>query len=325
MNFPSDLRLAIGTASLLLLGACGIEAESDDADAEAGAGTATALEIELDAAEQARLGIALEPLGAAVFEERVEGPALVLDAQPIIEMLAGRIAAEAAARQSQAASERAAALFGSDTAVSREVLETAQRQAAVDDAALNVARAQALVSYGSGAPWFDTARRAHLVAALTAGDGVVVRASFTGGLPRGAQPAALAFRPIGATAAARAWSSADVWVGPADPAVPGRALFAYVEPADGLVSGARLVASYGAGEPLDGVRVPAGAVVFAGGSAWCYVAADEGVFVRTAVDLRRPLPDGYFQASGFTAGSPVVVAGAGLLLAAELGGAAEED
>ncbi len=312
-------------ASLLLLGACGMEAEPEDAEDAASTATATALEIELDAAEQARLGVTLALLAAASFEERVEGPALVLDAQPIIEMLATRIAAEAAARQSQAANERAAALFGSDAAVSREVLESAQRQAAVDDAALNVARAQALVSYGSGAPWFDVARRARLVAALTAGEGVVVRATFAGEFPQATAPGALAFRRIGETAAAPNWTSMDIWFGPADPAVPGRAVFAYVEPAAGLVSGARLIASYGTGARLDGVRIPAAAVVFAGGTAWCYLAADDGVFVRTAVDLRRPLPDGYFQAEGFTADVPVVVAGAGLLLAAELGGAADED
>jgi len=325
MKFLSILRPAIVTASLLVLGGCGMEAEPEDIDDAASAATATALEIELDAAERVRLGVVLEPLREATFEERVEGPALVVDAQPIIAALATRIAAEAAARQSQAASERAAALFGSDAAVSREVLETAQRQAAVDDAALNVARAQALVSYGSGAPWFDAARRTRLVAALSAGEGVVVRATFTGGFPQGAEPAALAFRRVGATDAEAGWRSDDIWFGPVDPAVPGRSLFAYVEPADGLVFGARLVASFGAGAQLRGVRVPAAAIVFAGGTAWCYVAADEGRFVRIAVDLGRPVADGYFQAQGFTAGVPVVVAGASMLLAAELSGATEED
>jgi len=320
-----ELPPAFVAASLMLLAACGMESESEDAEGAENAATATALEIELGEAEQLRLGIVLEPLGEASFEERVEGPAVVIDAQPIVAVLAARIAAEAAARQSQAASERAAALFGSDAAVSREVLETAQRQAAADEAALNVARAQALVSYGSNAPWFDTMRRAQVVAALAAGEGVVIRASFTSGFPQGAAPSELAFRGIGEAFSTQGWRSQDIWVGPVDPAVPGRALFAYVEPADGLVSGARLVASFRAGARLEGVRIPAAAVVFAGGTAWCYLAADEETFIRTAIDLMRPLDDGYFQASSSIAGTPIVVAGAGLLLAAELGGATEED
>jgi len=61
--------------------------------------------------------------------------------------------------------------------------------------------------------------------------------------------------------------------------------------------------------------VPLSAVVLAGGEPWCYVQTPDDVFVRRRVDLGRPLPQGYFQAQGFTAGERVVVAGAGLLLA----------
>jgi hypothetical protein len=43
------------------------------------------------------------------------------------------------------------------------------------------------------------------------------------------------------------------------------------------------------------------------------------------VDLSRALPDGYFQGSGFKTGERVVVAGAGLLLAREIGGGGEGD
>ena len=71
--------------------------------------------------------------------------------------------------------------------------------------------------------------------------------------------------------------------------------------------------------------VPASAVVLAGGEAWCYVAEADDVLARRRVDLGRPLPQGYFQPSGFMPGEHVVVAGAGLLLAREIGGGAEPD
>jgi hypothetical protein len=132
-------------------------------------------------------------------------------------------------------------------------------------------------------------------------------------------------RPVGQRSERDVWRSGDIWLGPADPSVPGPALYAYVDPAADLVSGARLIASFVDGAPQSGVTVPASAVVFSGGSAWCYVAADDGGFARAAVDLSHPVDDGYFQASGFEAGREVVTAGAGLLLATEVGGADEED
>jgi hypothetical protein len=65
--------------------------------------------------------------------------------------------------------------------------------------------------------------------------------------------------------------------------------------------------------------------VLAGGEAWCYVAESDEVLARRRVDLARPVPQGYFQTSGFEPGERVVVAGAGLLLAREIGGGAETD
>jgi len=309
----------------LMLPACELDTPAEGPGEEPPETAPVMLEVGLDEEEQERLGLRMEPLVQIEYEERIDGPGVVLDAEPIVQMLAERAAAEAAARQSRAASERAAALFGSDAAVSREVLEAAERQTAADEAALDVARARALVAYGAAAPWLEPARRARATTALTNGSAVVVRASFPGGFPESGAPDELTLRRVGEGGLSPSWRSSEVWTGPADPAVPGPSLLAYVEPAQGLVSGARVVASFGAGMPLHGVRVPSPAVVFAGGAAWCYVATDDDTFVRTEVDISRPVDDGYFQARGFTAGAPVVVAGAGLLLASELGGAEEED
>jgi hypothetical protein len=109
--------------------------------------------------------------------------------------------------------------------------------------------------------------------------------------------------------------------------VPGPVLFAYVEDAGDLVSGERVVASVADGPPIDGVLVPASAVVIAGGAAWSYALEAPDRFVRTPVDLDRPLGGGYFQpaSANLEAGESVVVGGAGLLLSAETGGAEEED
>jgi len=319
----------IAAACALLLAGCDSRSRSmpDAADAgEAGAGEAEAgsLGVSLDVEQQARLGVSIARLEAAEFEQRVEGAGTVLEVQPIVEAMASLITAEAAVEQSSAARERAASLFGADAAVSREVLESAVRQAASDQAALDVARARAAVAFGIAAPWLDASRRADILGSLTDGRSAVVRTGFPGGLPAGL-PAGISFRRIGASATEATWQAADVWDGPADPAVPGPALMAYVESAAGLVPGTRVTGFFGTGARQSGVVVPTSAVVFAGGAAWCYLADGEGVFLRAAVDLGRPLGGGYFQPTGFDAGDAVVVAGAGLLLAREMSGAEEED
>lgn len=323
---------AVFVASLVALAAtaCDRAGETDSADAAAAAGTEPVdqllVRVSLDAEDRERLGLAVAPLAAATYAERLQGQALVLDAQPVVELLASWTAAEAAARQSRAARERAAALFDADAAGSREALEAAERQAAADTAALEVARARATVAYGNAAPWLEAARRAASLTALRDGTAALVRASFPG---RGLSelPDAIGLRPLGAAGTGEARAVTELWFGPADPNVPGSVLLAWVSPAQGLVAGARLAATIATGAERAGVVVPASAVVLAGGSAWCYRAVEAGAFQRTAVDLGRPLGGGYFQDAGFTAGDEVVVAGAGLLLAHELTGveAGEEE
>ena len=114
-----------------------------------------------------------------------------------------------------------------------------------------------------------------------------------------------------------------MWPGPADPNVPGPTVLALLPVPNGLSAGERLIASVAAGSESDGVAVPRSAVVLAGGEAWSYVQTGDDELARRRVDMGRPLPQGYFQAAGFEPRERVVVAGAGLLLAREIGGGAE--
>jgi hypothetical protein len=326
-------RHSLGVAVVLSLAAlalAGCQGGSEDktqaGSAAPGAESADALlvRVSLDAEDRDRIGLAVALLEAGMYQERIEGQAVVLDAQLAVELMANWTAAEAAARQSRAARNRAAALFDADAAGSREALESAERQAATDSAALEIARAKATIAYGNTAPWLDASRRAASLAALRDGTAVLVRASFPGEKLSEA-PAELVLQGLGSRRDDQRIVVADPWFGPADPSVPGSVLLAWVSPAEGLVAGARLAATLADGDELGGVVVPASAVVLAGGSAWCYRVVEDDAFQRTAVDLGRPLGDGYFQASGFSPGDDVVVAGAGLLLAHELTGAEAED
>jgi hypothetical protein len=307
-----------------MLGACGGGAPEETAANGAAHAEAPALGVVLSAAEQAKLGIAVGEVQAATFQPSLEGPAHVVDAQTVVGAMAELSRAEAGARASRAALQRARDLFSIDTAVSAETLEAAERQAATDAAELSIARARAALSFGAAAPWLDASRRESLLTALANGATLLVSASFPGGLPE-PRPGVLAVRRVGAGARAASWSATELWAGPADPNVPGPTLLALLATPDGLSYGERLTASVQTGQPLPGAVVPLTAVVLAGGVPWCYVRTSDDEFVRRRVELGRPVAQGYFQEQSFTAGERVVIGGAGLLLARELGGGAEEE
>jgi hypothetical protein len=305
-----------------MLGGCGRN-EPDEAPAEHAGEDTLALGVELDGTEQEKLGVELGEINAAQLQPSIDGPARVLDAQAVVAAMAELAKAEADSRTSQTALQRARDLNRLDKAVSAETLEAAERDAAAAEAQLRVARARAALEFGARAPWLEAERREPLLTALSSGATVLVSASFPSGLA-GADPRSLTLRRMGA-ARTDAWSAIAAWPGPADPNVPGPTLLALLPAPPGVGYGERLTASVVNGPSVAGAVVPLSAVVLAGGEPWCYVQTDAGVFERRRVSLSQPLPQGYFEETGFAAGERVVVAGAGLLLAREVGGGAAED
>jgi hypothetical protein len=304
---------------LIVLGGCGRDAVAPKA-AGTEDETKPALGVALDEEERRKLGVELGEVRAATFQPTVDGPARVVDAQTVVAAMAELAKASAEARTSEVALKRARDLYQADKSVSAETLEAAERQAAADQAQLAVARAHASLAFGA-APWQSAERREPLLAALSSGSTLLVSASFPSGLP-GARPGEISLRRVGG--GAERWSSAEAWTGPSDPSVPGPTVLALLAAPAGLSYGERLIASVATGASLAGSTVPVSAVVLAGGEGWCYVQESGEALARRRVDLSRPLPEGYFQESGFKPGERVVVAGAGLLLAREIGGAEAE-
>ncbi|HET8698071.1 MAG TPA: hypothetical protein VFO94_11320 [Gammaproteobacteria bacterium] len=321
MSARAAVRSAALAAWLALGAACGRDEPEAEAVSAAAEGAASALTVELDSKEQRKLGIETAELAAGAYQATIDGPARVVDAREVVDSMAALAEAEAHVRTSRTALERARKLFALDTAVSADTLEAAERQAAQDESALRSARARATLGFGPSAPWLDAGRREPLLAALTAGSTLLLSASFPSGLDGGA-PASLTLRRVDSRGSER-WTAAEVWLGPADPSVPGPTALALLPAQGGLGAGERLIASVAAGESAEGVVLPRSAVVLSSGEAWAYVQAADEEFVRRRVDVTRALADGYFQAAGFELREHVVVAGAGLLLAREIGGGAE--
>jgi hypothetical protein len=302
------------------LGGCGGGADKPRAgSAEEGK---PALGVALDDEERGKLGVELGDVSAATFQPTLDGPARIIDAQTVVAAMADLDKATAEARTSEVALKRARDLYRADKTVSAETLEAAERQAAADQAQLAVARAHASLEFGA-APWLAAERRESLLAELSRGEMLLVSASFPSGLPAD-RPGNLALRRVG-TQIGTFWITTEIWTGPSDPSVPGPTMLGLLSTPQGLSYGERLIASVATGPEVAGSVVPSSAVVLSGGEAWCYVEESDDVLARRRVDLGRPVPQGYFQMSGFMPGEHVVVAGAGLLLAREIGGGAESD
>ncbi|HUQ53064.1 MAG TPA: hypothetical protein VM692_12640 [Gammaproteobacteria bacterium] len=306
----------------LALAACNRE-PSSDTPLDSAEPEAAQLGLVLSAEDREKLGVELDEVASATFQPTIDGPAYVVDAQAVVGAMAELGKAEADARTSQAALKRTRDLFNNDTAVSAEALEAAERAAATDDAQLRIARARATLAFGATAPWLDANRRDPLLAALSGGSMLLISASFPSGLGD-VRPDAITLRRVGNTGAP-SWTATEIWAGPSDANVPGPTLLALLDPPADLSYGERLRASAPIGATLSGVTVPVSAVVLAGGEAWCYVESADEELVRRRVDLGRPVDFGYFHDQGFASAERIVTAGAGLLLARELGGGAEED
>jgi hypothetical protein len=285
-------------------------------------GTAAHAEAKPDKSEE---GVTLKPeevtaLGIVTGEARsvrrapeVSGFAVVVAREPLAQGLAELRTAIAAHRQSLAALERNRRLAGTPGAMPADTQEAAQRQAAADEATLELARQRLLATFGQDAPWKNPESSPEL-GALTGGRSRLVRVTFPlGALASDPQVLRLARLDQAATG----WMSHTVWRAPADGAVPGRSYFALLQGSE-PGEGDHLLAWAATGEPEAGVLVPASAVIISGGRFYCYLEKAPGTFVRTEIDPNRPMDGGYFASKGITAGNRIVTSAAGQLLAREL-------
>jgi hypothetical protein len=117
----------------------------------------------------------------------------------------------------------------------------------------------------------------------------------------------------------RGWEAKKIWSAPADPTIPGKSYFALLAKTD-LQPGEHVLVYSPTGPATDGVEIPSGAIVLSQEKTWCYVQTAPGTFRRMMVNMRRTLSHGYF--AELQPGMRVVVKGAGLLLARELGSTA---
>jgi hypothetical protein len=321
-----DCFVLLACLSLALLSACQRSepsAANDEVEAAAKPVEQTGSGLTLTPAEIEKMGIVTASIAATTVATQTRGYGVVLTHDAIAQAVADVTTADAAARQSRAALARAVNLAGTPGAFSAETQETAQRQAAADQAALVLARRKLSAMFGLSQPWKDD-ERSKLLESVANGTIKVVRATFPLGTLTGATPRTLQISRPDAGSGAERWKTDTVWVAPADATIPGRSLFALLRN-DDVGEGERVDVWAAVDKTQTGALVPESAVVISEGKYWCYIEKQPGVFTRTAIDTSRLVQGGYFVTDGVAADETVVTAGAGLLLARETNPSPEAD
>ena len=278
--------------------------------------------VTLTAEQIEKLGLRTAILKPADFGEEAVGYGTVIPHEAIAQSAAELVTAEATERQSRAALQRTQRLSGTAGALSADVAEGAARQAAVDAAALPLARQRLSATYGQKPPWTNGANPA-LLNSLADGRTQLVRVTFPLGALPAAAPQTLRGARIGAARGSR-WKMSTIWAAPADANVPGRSFFALLREGD-AGEGERIVVWASLGDRQTGVVIPRAAVLINDSKYWCYRQQQPGRFVRTEIDTDKPFDDGYFVTEGVTAGDAIVTQGAAQLLAQESNTGADAD
>jgi hypothetical protein len=260
--------------------------------------------------------VRVAPVTAAIYTPQVHGYGVVLDLGALATADAGVATAAAAARQSAADLARAQALFAQGGAVSKQSLDAAQKQATSDQTSLLLARRQEVVQFGPQLPW--RSGDASVLAALTSGHAILVRATFPMDSIEAARPPEISVTHLGAKQDSARWTAKQIWAAPADPTIPGRAFFALVTGSN-LQSGEHVLAYAPIGASVSGWRIPTDAMVLNDEKAWAYLQIAPGHFQRLQIDPELTLPGGYFTTAPLARGRLAVVRGTGLLLAREIG------
>jgi hypothetical protein len=319
----ATLGLAACAAVMLLLCGCHEAASTEatpaaaapetEAKDKAASGEGSEEGVSLKPEEIEKMGIVTTEARAITSAPEAAGFGVVSPHETIAQAVAELRTAVAAERQSSSALERSKRLAGTPGAMPADTQETAERQAAADQAALALAKQRLSATFGQNPPW-KNAQSSPQLWALASGQTKLVRVTFPLGSVDDAAPGSVRLAHINVAPAGKSWQSNSVWRAPADSTVPGRSFFAILKSGE-VSEGDHLMAWAPVGAPESGVLVPAAAALISAGKFWCYIEKEPGTFVRTEFDPNRPTADGYFVKDNISAGDKIVTASAGQLLA----------
>jgi hypothetical protein len=283
--------------------------------------------VKVDGATLERSGIETARLSTAPYTVQIRAYGMVLDLARLTDLSNSYTNAEAQLHTVQAklaaskpAFERAKRLFDNEHSVSLQVLQSAEAAFRADEAAegaaesqLRTLRATAYQEWGS-ALGKSLIERSELITRLIERQDFLVQVT----LPPGVivqEPPSIAAMDRGANLRAPI-----TFISPAtraDPRIQSLSVFYTVPASSGVLPGMNVLAFLPAGTAVDGVAIPAEAVIWWQDRAWIYRRTSPEAFVRTQIATELPAPGGGYTVKDLPSDTEIVSRGAQLLLSEE--------
>jgi hypothetical protein len=306
----SDSRWLRLLACMALLPAFAL-ADTDDDDAPPARAPGAALE--LTSPQQEAVGVALSHPVQGAGPRQTDAHALVLDPVELVTDVGRLVSSRSAARNAAADARRVEGLYKNGANASLKALQAAQASEVESQAQAEAAAATFSLQWGPVAQLPDRERDA-LIASLTSGRALLVRADVPGRHALGAMPSKALLNVDGIGVEARLLG-----------AVPRTAsdlqsagwLLEVDHPPPGLGPGARLRVML-TGADVAGLLIPTAALLYSDEGAYVYrqkgAKSSEGKieFAPASVKLLTPVGDAWLV-SGLAAADNIVVHGAGVL------------
>jgi len=284
--------------------------------------------VNLDQPTQKNSGLGVTPLKAVSHQEEIRAYGTVIDLQPLVDLRNSFATAKAQVEKTQASLdasrkeyERVKALQDNRN-ISVKVFQAAEAAWHSDEASARAAETAHSVIEGTArqrwggvlARWlFDNSKpfeqlmqRQDVLLQITLASGSTLSSA-----PRNARVQSPKKKLISATLISPSPMT--------DPRIQGMSFF-YLAPArpTDLLPGMNVLAYLPNGFQMQGVIVPAAAVVWWQGKAWIYVQKDAERFVRREISTETPVEDGWFVPKGLSPDDRIVTSGAQQLLSEEL-------
>jgi predicted negative regulator of RcsB-dependent stress response len=283
--------------------------------------------VTLDAATQQRSGIETAALPSTPHPEELRAYGMVLDVARLTELSNNYANAKAQVQTAQArlamskpAFDRAEKLFNETHVVSQAQLQAAEAAFGTDQASLAAAEAQVRTLTATAYQEWGSVLGKSLVDESPMIKALIERQIF---LLQITLPPGVILRLAPATAAIEIGKSARAeitFVSPAtriDPKIQGVSFFYTAAAESGVLPGMNVLAFLPSGRSIEGVAVPASAIVWWQSRAWVYRRTGQDTFTRVAIATDLPGPGGGFIANDVGKDAEIVSRGAQLLLSEE--------
>ena len=283
--------------------------------------------ITIDDETQQRSGIKTDTLVTAAHQEEIRAYGMVLDVARLTELSnnynraqAQMQTAQAKLALSRAEFDRATRLYKGTNAISEAQMQSAEAAFVTDQA--NLAAAQAQVRSLTAAAYQDWGSvigkslvdQSETVVRLIERQEFLLQITLPPGVVLTAAPATAAVESSKGARAKMTFVSPATHV---DPKIQGVTFF-YAAPAEsGLLPGMNVLAFLATGKIIDGVAVPASAVVWWQDRAWVYQRTGPEKFVRVEIATDLPAAGGGYIVAGMPPDIQIVSSGAQLLLSEE--------